>query len=245
VRYYFFKILFFTILFILSSLGKNLDAEVFIIVKEFTAFKAPGLNPKGIAWMIPDLINLNRKVGIFTYPLFVSLKENGSIKSTKPLLMPYYESIVFDGRYLWMVDLDRDSDYGALIYKINLEGEIVLCFPAPGPKPTGLAWDGRYLWNADSEFLKLYKMNPENGRIIETYPCPGEDPRGIVWDGKNMWIADPKAQTIYRYCPANGRIIKTKNYPGISPYGLSWKDGYLWCSDYSNGKIYRLKMILN
>jgi len=101
--------------------------------------------------------------------------------------------LAWDGEYLWSTDID-----GAMIYRLDTQGNIIASFPSPGEFPRGLTWDGECLWNADGMDRIIYKLDPSNGEVLDSFAAPGVDPTGLAWDGNAFWNGDGLKAKIYQ-----------------------------------------------
>jgi DNA-binding beta-propeller fold protein YncE len=116
----------------------------------------------------------------------------------------------------------------------------LVSFSAPGSEPTGLAWDGTFLWNADAGTLRIYKLDPDDGRVIDSFAAPGFMPEGLAWDGSALWNADAGEGKIYKIDPVTGQVLASFEAPGVDPSGLTWDGSHFWCTDIEGTRIYKL-----
>lgn len=172
------------------------------------------------------------------------------IKKIKaPEIIP--EGIAFDGKYLWVVDLNLDANLMPTIYQINPEdGKIVSFFPAPGEFPEGLSFDGHYLWNIDLNVKSdtvgplIYKINLDLKNATVALPTPELHPEsiptGIAWDGKYLWCADANTHNIFKIDSLSGRVIYKFEAPAKYPSGIAFNEEFLWMSSIFTQRIYKI-----
>ena len=111
----------------------------------------------------------------------------------------------------------------------------------------GLTFDGYYLWVAQSNSLKINKLDRNSQDILTSYDSPGTYPRGLAWDGENLWLADYNEDVgnyeIFKINPSNGSVIHNYTSPCPVPSGLTWAGNVLWVSDMDIEKIYKCKIV--
>ncbi len=158
--------------------------------------------------------------------------------------------LAFDSDNLWISYASDASIYQGKILKIDVTGNILTSFDAPGklssvyntPATAGLTFDGTYLWNINYLDDTLYKITT-SGEVVGTFSIPGYS-SGLAWDGNNLWISNTKNNKIYKINPLNGEILHTVNSPGWEddkePYGLAHDGEYLWVSNNYAKNIYRI-----
>ncbi|MBU2599181.1 hypothetical protein KJ849_01155 [bacterium] len=174
------------------------------------------------------------------------------IKKIKaPEIIP--EGMAFDGKDLWILDLNLYEDLQPTIYQLSPEeGKILSYFSTPGKQPQGLAFDGHYLWNIDlnteSDLEKpiVYKINLDLRNATVAFPLselsPESMPTGITWDGKYLWCADFNTHQIFKIDVLRGKLLHKINAPASYPTGLAFKDGFLWVSCVSTQRIYKIDL---
>lgn len=178
------------------------------------------------------------------------IKHGTVIKEIRaPGIVP--EGIAFDGKYLWVVDLNLEEDLMPTIYQISSEdGKILSFFPAPGKFPEGLSFDGHYLWNIDLNTTSdageplIYKINLDLKRATVAFSAPelypGSISAGITWDGKYLWCAEANTHNIFKIDSLSGRVIYKFKAPAMYPSGLVFKEGFLWMSSILTQRIYKI-----
>ncbi len=131
--------------------------------------------------------------------------------------------LAWDSDYLWMSYGDNASIYKGMIVKIDMTGNLITSFVAPGdigyhdvPDTAGLAFDGTWLWSINSGDDTIYKLT-KSGEVISSIPTPGKYCYSLTWDGANLWINNTDNGKIYKINPSNGEIV-----PKVA---LSFQDG--------------------
>mgnify|MGYP005848606179 CR=1 FL=1 len=152
--------------------------------------------------------------------------------------------------YLWVSYEDNSSIYNGKILKIDMSGNVVTSFNAPGdiglydvPDTAGLTFDGTYLWNINLKDDVIYKLTT-GGETISSIPTPGKYCYSLAWDGEYLWVNNTDSDKIYKIRPSDGEILHTVNAPGweknINADGLAHDGKYLWVSNNYGKKIFRV-----
>jgi hypothetical protein len=158
--------------------------------------------------------------------------------------------LAWDADHLWISFEDNASVYQGMIVKMDMSGNIVGSFYAPGsdgiydvPDVAGLAFDGTCLWSLNSLDDVIYRLT-QNGQVVGSIPAPGRYCDSLTWDGASLWVTNTDNDKIYRINPSNGDIIHSINAPGwesgTSPNGVAWDGEALWVSNDYGEKIYRV-----
>jgi glutamine cyclotransferase len=153
--------------------------------------------------------------------------------------------LAFDGDNLWSVGRDVGK-----IYELNLDGDILSSFAAPGAGATGLTFDGTYLWHATDSPPRIYKLDT-TGNVILSFAAPGTDSTGLTFEDEYLWNADFNwgipGGYLHRIDVSNPEAITftTFDSPGEGPEGLAFDGKYLWNVDYHENSIYKLDTSAN
>lgn len=139
---------------------------------------------------------------------------------------PNYESsgnhpagFAFDGTFLWLSMQGNNK-----VYKLGVDGAVILACNTNTEHINGLTFDGEYLYVHDQgrgEMLK-YSINWE---LQETYSSPkGDD---IAFDGENFWFASSNEHKIFKL-DKNMNVLDSFEAPGGDTTGLAFDGDYLW-----------------
>jgi hypothetical protein len=144
--------------------------------------------------------------------------------------------LAYDGKYLWLVDVEYE-----LIYQIDPETQVsVKTIWCPARRASGLTWDGNYLWLADSKADKLLQISTEDGTTIKNFASPSKSPTGLAFDGTYLWVADRGADRIYMVWPETGEVILMFDAPDKYAWGLAFLGDKLYCADYQSDSLYAI-----
>jgi glutamine cyclotransferase len=159
------------------------------------------------------------------------------------------QGLTWDGEYLWVSDIDKDS-----IYQIDtLNGNIIHQIRSSPATHLfeGLAWDGEYLWA--SHYKSMYiteptisRIDPVSGNVLHsaTIQVYKSWPHGIAWDGEYIWENDFTHHKIYKINQNNGAVLDSIDAPGDDySIGLTWYNGYLISSDCNTDSIYQINPV--
>ncbi|MCP4109210.1 MAG: hypothetical protein GY749_27410 [Desulfobacteraceae bacterium] len=157
--------------------------------------------------------------------------------------------LAVDSGNLWICYSSTASTYKGKIVKIDMSGNILTSFDAPGkmslydvPATVGLTFDGTYLWNANYLDNTLYKITT-SGEVAGTLSIP-KNTNDLAWDGSNIWISNTGNNKVYKINPLDGEIIHTVNTPGWEddrePDGMAYDGEYLWVSNSYGRNVYRI-----
>jgi len=162
---------------------------------------------------------------------------------------PSCQGLTWDGQYLWVTDITKDS-----LYQVDTaNGNIIKQFATTPTNHTfeGLAWDGQYIWASHYESGTLYnpqfsKINPANGNIVYSFipmiiNCW---PHGIAWDGQYLWSNDFHYHQIIKFDPNLGAPLDFIVSPGDSgSIGLTWFNNTLITADFNTDSMYQIDPI--
>jgi glutamine cyclotransferase len=156
------------------------------------------------------------------------------------------QGLTWDGEYLWVSEIMKDS-----IYKIDTtDGNIIHKIPTSPANHLfeGLAWDGEYLWA--SHYKSMYiteptisRIDPVTGNVLNaaTIQVYNSWPHGIAWDGEYIWESDFRHHKIYKINQNNGSALDSIVAPGDeSNIGLTWYNGFLISNDTNTDSIYQI-----
>ena len=205
------------------------------------SFPSPDSAPRGLAWAMGNLWNVNSWDGRSTYgqkiyqiypPTGAPVADFVTPGDSLPLGM------TFDGTYFWHSDFGTDR-----IYKLDrTDLHLMSSFPSPRPNPADLAWDGRYLWAAILQSGPIIRINPSTGLEVGSIPAPGRNPRpfGLAYANGYLYVGDDETDTIFKLNPKTGAVVDSWPAPGTYPGGLTFDGRYLWVSDFISDRIYRM-----
>ncbi|MBU1255428.1 right-handed parallel beta-helix repeat-containing protein [Patescibacteria group bacterium] len=139
-------------------------------------------------------------------------------------------SLGWDGQYLWKF---RHAGAGNLM-KINPQsGEIIASFENPGiAQDHGIAFDGQSLWINDFSALKVFEVDPNNGKILSSFKIPemGGGASGIAWDGQYLYLVSWLDQNTLYQIDRKGNLISTLRLKGPAGQTITFDGEYFWVS---------------
>ena len=149
-------------------------------------------------------------------------------------------------RNLWVV---ADVKLGE-IDVVDVKGNVVHTFPAPGTGPAGVGYDARRdaIWISDSQTDQLYAISAATGVVIKQFPLPGHQLwAGAAYDSSldavyvHDRVLDPGLTCSY-FSAATGQLMGsfTMPYPSLSGYNDNAIDasGRLWADNDARSKVY-------
>ena len=205
------------------------------------SFPSPDGAPRGLAWAVGNLWNVNSGDGGSVYgkriyeiypPTGAPVADFDTPGAGLPLGM------TFDGTYFWHSDYATDR-----IYRLDrTDLHAVYSFPSPRLDPADLAWDGNYLWAAILPSGPIIKIHPKTGAEVGSIPAPGKNPRpfGLTYANGYLYVGDDGTNRIFKVNPNTGAVVDSWPAPGTYPAGLAFDGRYLWVSDFSSERIYRM-----
>ena len=164
----------------------------------------------------------------------------GAVERTIPLDLRTPTGLAWDGRSLWVADLDT-----ATLNAVDpASGKVLRTLDAPGYSPMGLAWDGERLWVLDSGDATAYAVDPDSGLTVRALPLDSDTARGIAWDGTALWTVDARAGVISRLDGSDGTTWKSFSSPLAGrkgdEIGMVFTRGRLVVADRLSDTIYRI-----
>jgi len=164
----------------------------------------------------------------------------GAVERTIPLDLRTPTGLAWDGRSLWVADLDT-----ATLNAVDpASGKVLRTLDAPGYSPMGLAWDGERLWVLDSGDATAYAVDPASGLTVRALPLDSDTARGIAWDGTALWTVDARAGVISRLDGSDGTTWKSFSSPLAGrkgdEIGMVFTRGRLVVADRLSDTIYRI-----
>ncbi len=159
------------------------------------------------------------------------------------------EGLALDSGEIWVCYSAYATVYKGMIVKIDMSGNILASFKAPGkltsdsaPANEGLAFDGTYLWVMNWSDDNLYKIT-KTGEVVSSFKIP-DSSESVTWDGGNLWLTNSANNKIYKIDSTTGAILHTINSPewesGVEPDGLAYDGQYLCVSNNNGKKIYKI-----
>jgi len=164
----------------------------------------------------------------------------GYVGKTLALTLKTPTGVAWDGRHLWVGDLDS-----AKLYELDAAtGKVLTSIDAPGYQTQGLAWDGSQLWVIDALDKTAYALDPVTGITRRALPLDTDTAKGIAWDGSALWTVDAGAGVISRLDVGDGTTFKSFPAPNAhargDELGLAFDGAHLWVSDRLTDTIYRI-----
>ena len=171
--------------------------------------------------------------------------------------------ITFDGEALWIA-----STYNRLLVRLDAKtGRTIKKMPSPGsglvkwgPRAThpeatgahGLEWRHGELWVAVPPAVRIFLLNPEDGKEQRGFPAPGVRPHGIGWDPDgSLWVTESIYRSFFKMDPASGKILMQLMLPPedplregvvLQPHGMTVWNREIWFSVAETGEVYRVPL---
>ena len=120
------------------------------------SFASPYASPCAIAWDGTDLWLSFAGQGNKIFRMDTSGNLTGDSITTPTA--DYPSGLVFVGGYFWVSGYTDEK-----IYQVDMAGNILSLFDAPGTQPAGLAFDGKYLWHTDIGTDRVYQIEIYTG----------------------------------------------------------------------------------
>lgn len=157
------------------------------------SFASPHSSPCAIAWDGTDLWLSFAGQGNKIFRMDASGNLTGD-----SVTMPtagYPSGLVFVDGYFWV-----SSYMDEKIYQVDMAGNVVSSFDAPGTQPAGLAYDGNDLWHTDIGTAQVYQIEiykGSTGSVQATISPQGAIDAGAQWriDG-GIWRASGHTQIL-------------------------------------------------
>lgn len=124
----------------------------------------------------------------------------------------------------------KPSATGAPGQSVQVLGEMIGEFFAPGPQPVAVAAAGNALWVGDANQSVIYQLD-KSGVPLSSFPLtPGGGVQAMAWDGEALRVASGQYLngTIARIDTA-GNVLASFEIP-FEPLGLGWDatDSTIW-----------------
>ncbi len=165
----------------------------------------------------------------------------GTVLKKLPLALKTPTGMVWDGRRLWVADLDT-----ATLNAVDpATGKITETIDAPGYAPEGLAWDGKLLWVLDKADKTVYALDPVSKETVRALPLDTQSAEGLAWDGTTLWTDDARAGVINRLDSSDGTTFKSfpsplAGGPRGEEIGMTFDGRNLYVADRISNTIYRV-----
>jgi len=166
---------------------------------------------------------------------------------------------------LWVTDENLDR-----IYKLDMNGQEILSFPAPAAEPRGIAsavlggtqW--LYVACQGEGIQRLYRVDPSDGSVASEYGAPAQSPVQLAYgadEPERLWHTDALSRKIYELNPNSGAVLGSfgTNYFRSSrqvgdeiflqtPQGLAWTErvggaGYLHYLEGETHLLYEITIV--
>jgi len=152
--------------------------------------------------------------------------------------LPTTTGITYDGKELWILALDSDSQSYDLIHfdpdtlVVDRSFSLTGLFATLGTQEYGIAWDGASVWVAVAGNTNLLALiDPLTGAVLKTMSSPAAlGPVDLDFDGAYLWLSDGTG-TEYRIDPINGGVLQ--HFPLIQARdnGNAYRAGELFIGD--------------
>jgi len=223
------------------------------------AFSTPGAAPNGLQatseglWVLDQATN---RAALVRY-------DDGHIIREFATETDRGSGITFDGEALWVA-----STYNRLLVRVDAhDGRTLKKLASPGsglvkwgPRAThpeatgahGLEWRHGELWVAVPPAVRIFLLNPSDGREQNSFPAPGVRPHGIGWDPDgSLWVTESIYRSFFKMDPATGRILLQLMLPAedpvrdgvvLQPHGMTIWNREIWFSVAETGEVYRVPL---
>lgn len=136
-------------------------------------------------------------------------------------------SLAWDGSYLWLFGHGGGQD----LTKLDpATGKVLASFNVDIAQPHGIAFDGKSLWINDFSSLKVFEVNPSNGKILSSFKIPAMESgaSGIAWDGQYLYLVNwVKQEQIYKV-DRKGNLLEVVKLKGIGGQSITFDGKYFW-----------------
>ncbi len=166
---------------------------------------------------------------------------------------------------VWITDSNLSR-----VYKLDMDGNVLLSFDAPGPQPQGIAVaeaDGQtwlFLACQGEGTQRIYRLDPSDGDLSREFAAPAQSPREPTYaadNPKRIWCVDGTSRKLYALNPANCQILESFGinyftlFPQVrnvaflrTPNGLDWTaqanaSGHLWYLEGDNHLLFKMKIV--
>jgi len=230
-----------------------------VVTRVTRAFSTPGPAPNGLQataeglWILDQATN---RAALVHY-------DDGRVIRQFDTETDRGSGITFDGEAVWIA-----STYNRLLVRVDAQnGRTLKKMPSPGSglvkwgprsshaEPTGahgLEWRRGELWVAVPPAVRVFLLDPGDGRERRSFPAPGVRPHGIGWDPDgSLWVTESIYRSFFKMDPANGRILMQLMLPVeepirdgvvLQPHGMTVWNREIWFSVAETGEVYRLPL---
>jgi len=146
-------------------------------------------------------------------------------------------SLCWDSKALWTFRHDNP-----ILCRVDPDtGRILKEFTIPGiNRSRGIAFDGSHLWINDFAELKVFEVDPKDGKVLSTFQVPEQIgiAQTIVWDGENLYLSGYGEPRLYKV-DKKGNILGIVKLETGGSVPIAW-DGSYWWTAADDGAIYKL-----
>jgi len=230
-----------------------------VVTRVTRVFSTPGPAPNGLQasgdglWVLDQATN---RAALVHY-------EDGHVIRQFDTETDRGSGITFDGEAVWIA-----STYNRLLVRVDAQnGRTLKKMPSPGSglvkwgprsshaEPTGahgLEWRRSELWVAVPPAVRVFLLDPTDGRERRSFPAPGVRPHGIGWDPDgSLWVTESIYRSFFKMNPVSGKILMQLMLPAedpmrdgvvLQPHGMSVWNGDIWFSVAETGEVYRVPL---
>ena len=230
-----------------------------IVTRVTRAFSTPGAAPNGLQATSDGLWVLDQATNRAALVHF----DDGHVNRQFDTETDRGTGITFDGEAVWIA-----STYNRLLVRVDAQnGRTLKKMPSPGSglvkwglrsahaEPTGahgLEWRRGELWVAVPPAVRVFLLDPNDGRDRRSFPAPGVRPHGIGWDPDgSLWVTESIYRSFFKMDPASGKILMQLMLPAedpmrdgvvLQPHGMTVWNREIWFSVAETGEVYRVAL---
>jgi PKD repeat protein len=158
----------------------------------------------------------------------------------------------------------------ARIYKLDMDGNVVESFDAPGPRPRGITFveigaiGWLYVACQGGGVQRIFRLDSDSGAVDGEFVAPAQDPLYLTYgadEPKRVWHVDGLSRKIYAVNPPSVQVFdsygssyfhasqQVGNVPFLQmPQGLDWTEsepgsGVLWYLEGATELLYAIEII--
>jgi len=158
----------------------------------------------------------------------------------------------------------------AKIYKLDMDGNVIVSFSAPAPQPRGIAaalFNGEwslYVVCQGEGIQRIFRIDPDTGAVAAGYSAPAQNPLQLTYgaeDPERVWHVDGLSGKIYELNPTSFQVLgsfgtnyfhasqQVGNEPFLyEPQGLDWAEGpgpagSLWYLEGDTKLLYEIEIV--
>ncbi|MFA5130078.1 MAG: hypothetical protein WC477_04135 [Patescibacteria group bacterium] len=133
--------------------------------------------------------------------------------------------IAFDGRYMWMSEINSSKVAKFDPYTNKSAGEV----SGVGTTPYGFAYDGTSMWVGSWGDNTVSQVNVSTMQVTAT-TAVGSSPLGMAYDGQYIWVANSGGTTVSKISTTSTNVVRTVTV-GANPTGVAFDGKNIWVTN--------------